>query len=181
MKKLLSILLLLFICACSKPKTVLICGDHVCVNKDEANQYFEKNLSLEVRIIDDKQKKSVDLVQLNLKENSNNKKRITVQKKEKTSKKVKKLSNKEIKKIKSSLKQKKKKSNKIKKKEFVKKIDKETKLKSKKEKKEINVNKNDSPQDDICTFLEKCSIDEISKYLIKHGNFKKFPDITIRE
>ena len=31
---------------CSKPKTVLICGDHVCVNKTEAEQYFEENLSI---------------------------------------------------------------------------------------------------------------------------------------
>ena len=91
MKKLL-ILILLFIYACSKPKTVLICGDHVCINKAEAKKYFEQNLSLEVKIIDDKQKKSVDLVQLNLKENSNNKKKITLQKKEKTSKQIKKLS-----------------------------------------------------------------------------------------
>ena len=29
---------------CGKPKIVLICGDHVCVNKSEAEQYFEKNL-----------------------------------------------------------------------------------------------------------------------------------------
>ena len=34
---------------------------------------------------------------------------------------------------------------------------------------------------DICTILEKCSIDEISKYLIKQGKEKKFPNITIRE
>ena len=45
------LLLILFsIISCSKPKVVLICGDHVCVNKDEAEQYFEENLSLEVKI-----------------------------------------------------------------------------------------------------------------------------------
>ena len=27
-----------------KPKTVFICGDHICVNKTEAKQYFEENL-----------------------------------------------------------------------------------------------------------------------------------------
>ena len=27
--------------SCSKNKTVLICGDHICVNKTEAKQYFE--------------------------------------------------------------------------------------------------------------------------------------------
>ena len=180
MKKLL-ILILLFIYACSKPKTVFICGDHVCINKAEAKQYFEQNLSLEVKIIDDKQKKSVDLVQLNLKENSNNKKKITLKKKEKTSKQIKKLSKSEIKKIKSVIKQKKKVNITNNKKKVVKKIDNELTQKSQEKKKEINVNKISSNNDDICTFLEKCSIDEISKYLLKQGNYKKFPDITIRE
>ena len=32
---------------------------------------------------------------------------------------------------------------------------------------------------DICTIIEKCSIDEISKYLLKKN--KKFPDITQRQ
>ena len=27
---------------CSKPKTVMICGDHKCINKDEAQQYLKK-------------------------------------------------------------------------------------------------------------------------------------------
>ena len=40
--------------SCSKPKTVLICGDHVCVNNKEAEQYFKENLSLEVKVIDNK-------------------------------------------------------------------------------------------------------------------------------
>ena len=180
MKKLL-IVTLFFIYACSKPKTVLICGDHVCINKTEAKQYFEQNLSLEVKIIDDKQKKSVDLVQLNLKENSDNKKKITLQKKDKTSKQIKKLSKNEIKKIKSTVKQNKKINIKKNKKKEVKKINNELTLKSKKKKKDMNVNKIKFNNNDICTFLEKCSIDEISKYLLKQGRYKKFPDITIRE
>ena len=40
--------------SCSKPKTVLICGDHICINKAEAEQYFEDNLTLEVKVIDKK-------------------------------------------------------------------------------------------------------------------------------
>ena len=54
---------------CSKSKTVLICGDHVCVNKAEANQYFEENLSIEVKVLEKKSENSFDLVELNLKEN----------------------------------------------------------------------------------------------------------------
>ena len=55
MKIFYSIILLLLI-SCNKPKTVLICGDHICINKTEAEQYFEKNLSIEVKIIDNKKK-----------------------------------------------------------------------------------------------------------------------------
>ena len=51
---------------CNKPKTVLICGDHICINKTEAEQYFEENLSLEVKIINKKVKEEIDLVELNL-------------------------------------------------------------------------------------------------------------------
>ena len=34
---------------------------------------------------------------------------------------------------------------------------------------------------DVCTILEKCNIDEISKFLIKQGNKRDFPDITSRQ
>ena len=34
---------------------------------------------------------------------------------------------------------------------------------------------------DVCTIIEKCSIEEISKYLIKLGKNKGFPNITSRE
>ena len=66
--RLIHLLLLFFLLLsnCSKPKTVLICGDHVCINKSEAEQYFEENLSIEVKIIDKKKRKN-DLVELNLK------------------------------------------------------------------------------------------------------------------
>ena len=34
---------------------------------------------------------------------------------------------------------------------------------------------------DVCTIIEKCSIDEISKFLLKQGKKKGFPDITERQ
>ena len=34
---------------------------------------------------------------------------------------------------------------------------------------------------DVCTILEKCSIDEISKYLLEQGRKKDYPDITKRQ
>ena len=57
MNKVIVLLIILMFYGCNKPKTVLICGDHVCVNKDEAKQFFEDNLSLEVRVIDKKKNK----------------------------------------------------------------------------------------------------------------------------
>ena len=60
-----SFFLMFLLTNCSKPKSVFICGDHVCVNKTEAEQYFEENLSIEVKIIDKKINKELSLVELN--------------------------------------------------------------------------------------------------------------------
>ena len=174
------IFLFLILQSCSKPKTVLICGDHICVNKNEAEQYFEENLSLEVKIIDNIKEESFDLVELNLKENQKNRE-ISIVKKEKTNKKIKALTEKEIKKIKKDIKEKRTKERIVKKKQNTN----EGKLKVTKNnnipKKNIDiVNKNNNIVD-VCTILDKCSIDEISKYLIKLGKKKNFPDITLRE
>ena len=70
MKKLLLFLIILVIYGCNKPKTVLICGDHVCINKAEAEQYFEENLTLEVKVIDKKESKEINLVEINLESDS---------------------------------------------------------------------------------------------------------------
>ena len=95
-----------FLFSCGKPKTVLICGDHVCVNKAEAEQYFEENLSIEVQIVKKENKENIDLVELNLSENKNNNRIVSIKQKDNTNKKIKKLSNKEIKKIKTNVKNK---------------------------------------------------------------------------
>ena len=184
MKKILLFLVMITISACNKPNSVLICGDHVCVNKAEAEQYFEENLSLEVKIIDKKKSNTIDLIELNLKSSSEGEKQISVLKKKNTNKELKILSNDEIEKKKNQLKKRKK----IKKKE-IKKIKEAKLIKNKKKKKTHNnivktkkiVNNSEKKIADICTILKKCSIDEISKYLIKEGKEKKFPDITIRE
>ena len=54
MKFILLIILFSLLGGCSKPRTVLICGDHICINKAEAEKYFEENLSIEVKIIEKK-------------------------------------------------------------------------------------------------------------------------------
>jgi len=44
LNKLFILLFVLVLSSCGKPKSVLICGDHECINKSEAKQYFKENL-----------------------------------------------------------------------------------------------------------------------------------------
>lgn len=176
MKFFLILCLLIILESCSnKPKAVLICGDHVCVNKDEAEIYFKENLSIEVKIIKEKNDKDIDLVQLNL-QNKNDKENIKVIKKKETNDKIRVLSRNEIKNIKKDIKIKSKSridKNLEKQKSDVNDI-KEKLVKKNNNKKKIIIN-------DICTKIQKCSIEEITKYLINEGKKKKFPDITTRQ
>ena len=189
MKNLFFFLLIILITGCNKPKTVLICGDHVCINKAEAEQYFEDNLTLEVKIIEKNKSKKMNIIELNLKQHIDGKKKILISNKNEAYKEIKILSNNEIEIKKAQLKKRKedkiqisKKNNKliknekkinkpIKNKKIIKKISK-TKLN--------NIQRNENIVD-ICTIIEKCNIDEISKYLIKKGQEKNYPDITTRE
>ena len=159
--------------SCSKPKTVLICGDHVCVNNKEAEQYFKENLSLEVKVIDNKKAKEDNLVELNLKTTEKGEKQVKIYSKKETNKTIKTLSKLEIKNKKKMVKEKIKidKKNIGKSNKTVQKLD---------NKKKISV-KEISQSEDICKILKDCNITEISKYLIDEGRKKKFPDITLRE
>ena len=187
MRLILLLPLFLFLLNCSKPKTVLICGNHVCINKAEAEQYFEENLSIEVKIINKKTRKKTDLVELNLRDGLKGKKEISIASKETTNENLKILSDEEVLKIKNKIK--KKKENKIVKKiveeNVVNKkviILKEEKIKTNNNKTtQNNVNKKQKEVVDICTILDKCSIDEISKYLLKQGKNQDYPNITTRQ
>ena len=165
----------MFTNSCSKPKVVLICGDHVCINKDEAQQFFEENMSIEVKIVDSKEKKEINLVELNLMNNTE-KKNIIVSKKGKIERDIKILTNDEIEKKKLEINQKKI-AKKVSRKVNTKKtFDKDIK------KKETIIN-NEKSQEifNICLYIENdCNIEEISKYLLKKGSDKDFPDITLR-
>ena len=179
----------IFMQNCSKPKTVLICGDHICINKSEANQYFKENLSIEVKIIDIKKNINPDLVELNLNESIGNRK-ISINKKEKTKKEIKTLTNEQIKNIKKKLK-KNQRNNKIAKKTTYNNKNKSKKITRKKVKKEslnkdkVKLNNNNIKDQlkvvDVCSIIDKCDIDEISKFLLNQAKKKKFPDITVRE
>ena len=186
MRKIFFFILLILLSNCSKPKTVFICGDHVCINRGEAKQYFEENLTIEVKILNPKKEKEVDLVELNLnKENKESKRKVTLFSKKNTNKDLRTLSKDEIIKIKRNIKNKKNEkkitqsivkkniSNNNKKKEVL--------INNENIEKNDNVNKKRKKIVDVCTILEKCSIDEISKYLLKQGEKKGFPDITSRQ
>ena len=175
------LILLTITSSCSKPKTVFICGDHICVNKSEAELYFKENLSIEVKILNKKEKKESDLVELNL-NNENKNRKVSIERKSKTKEVVKQLSNDQIKQIKSEIKKKKFKK-KITKKIKEKKIDLKDKRNIVKKEPKIKEKKilNNKIIADICPILKNCNIDEISKFLIKEGNKKKFPNISIKE
>ena len=174
MRILLIFFIILFINSCSKPKVLLICGDHVCINKDEAQQFFEENMSIEVKIVDSKEKKEINLVELNLMNNSE-KKNIIVSKKGKIERDIKVLTNDEIEKKKLEINQKK----------IAKKVSKKVntnKTFNKNKKKETIINNKKSQEIfNICLYIENdCNIEEISKYLLKKGGDKDFPDISLR-
>lgn len=186
--------LLFLLTNCNKPKAVLICGDHICINKAEAEQFFEENLSLEVKIIDKKIKKEVDLIELNLKEKPSGERKITLLTKKDTLKELKTLSNDEKEKIKKNIINKKKEMRAAKKKENnVKKADNKKNYKNENNTKKSNKNplnskimrnnnnKKSTAIVDVCTILDKCNIDEISKFLLEQGRKKRYPDITIRQ
>ena len=79
--KLLLIFFILLLSNCSKPKTVFICGDHICINKSEAKAYFEENLTIEVQVISKNKKEEPDLVKLNMMEDAKNVRKISLEKK----------------------------------------------------------------------------------------------------
>ena len=187
MKLILLFITSILLISCNKPKTVLICGDHICINKAEAKQYFEENLSLEVKIINKKVEREIDLIELNLSQDKKGERVVKIFSKNNQNKKLKTLSDKELSQIRQNIKNKKN-NDKVAKK-ITKNDDnqnnKTKNLKTNKVKKVKTINKNDNKKQDkifdVCTILKKCSIDEISKYLLDKKKNKNFPDITLRQ
>ena len=187
MKFIFFIFLLFLLNNCGKPKTVLICGDHVCINKSEAEQYFEENLSLEVKVVNKKSKDDINLVELNLEKNKDGKKKITLLNKKNTNEQEKNKIKKSISKKREEKRIAKKNTTQVKDEIDLKVTTNDKKanpFNKKTHRNKIsnkNVNKNVMQVVDVCTILEKCSIEEISKFLLEQGKKKKFPDITTRQ
>jgi hypothetical protein len=51
--------------SCTSGKKTYVCGDHTCVDRQELNEYFVENLTVEVQILKSKKNEPIDLVQLN--------------------------------------------------------------------------------------------------------------------
>ena len=138
----------------SKVKKVYICGDHECANKKEINDYFKNNISIEIYTLSksSKKDKDYDLVELNMSnEDKKNLVSVDVQKKQ--------------------IRDKIKKRNKI------------SKLNIKKGENNIvnrkRKNRSKITLVRICKNLQECDIDDVTKIIIKKGNEKKYPDLTI--
>ena len=138
----------------NKVKKVYICGDHECKNNKEINEYFENNISLEIYTISrsSKKDKDFDLVELNMsKEDKKNLVSVDVQEKQ--------------------IRDKIKKRNRI------------SKLNIKKgENSTVNSKRKNRPKITlvrICKNLQECDIDIVKNIIIKKGNEKNYPDLTI--
>jgi len=57
----------LLILSCNTVKKVYICGDHECIDKKEFNEYFSKNLIVEIKSPEKNKNKNIDLIKLNTK------------------------------------------------------------------------------------------------------------------
>ena len=168
--RLVLILVIFTLYSCSTSKSVLICGDHECINKEEAKLFFKEKLTLEVKIITKNNETNYNLVKMNL-ENDNENIKIL---KSKNKKVVRKLSKDQIK---------------LKKKEIIEKKKMNKKAITKKNKKRIKSVESDKKQKklvnknplNICSILEICNIDTISDYLIKQSLNKNYPNIASKD
>ena len=182
---LISLLIVFTSCSMNKNK-VYICGDRECIDKKEIDEYFEKNISLEVLIEKDKDDESINLVKLNLNnENKKNNSKFNKKRKSKITKDKKKLNRK---KIKEKLIEKRK-IDKIKAKEeekiakLKKEKDKQKILKKRKKIKSTNKIKEnktikETASNKVCLVIKNCDIDEIAEHLEKIGKEKSYPDIS---
>jgi len=169
-------ILILFLTSCSAANLVYMCGERECVDKKEANEYFEKNLSLEAKIFEKEKEKTFDLVKLNVDsvrtKSKKLDKKILSKLEKKRIKEEKRLAKIQIKKERERIKKEKKlfKANKEEEEEKsnVKKINK-PKIKK--------ITKKDAK---FCILPKKCDIDEITIYLKKIGEEKDYPNLTKR-
>ena len=194
------IILFLILFSCSTTKKEYVCGDHLCIDKKEFNEYFSKNFIVEIQKKKNKKNKNIDLVKLNTgssivekNDNKNSKKieklRIKSEKEKLKAEKIKLLEERKIRESKEKNKLSEAKIAKLKEKNETKNIRKQAnKIANKRpEKKTLaknNVNNTSVNSDksknvkSICDKIQDCDIDKITELLIKKGKGKPFPDIA---
>ena len=173
----------LFFLSCnSLQKKVYIYGDRPCIDKKEFNEYFSKNLVIEIKKDKNEKLKVIDLVKLNsdsssLKNNNKETNKQDLRLIKKAEKEKLKVDKKQI--FKTS-------KPSIKKKEIT-----NSQNEIKNEQAKVSVNKkeviNKEFQIDsveakniksICTEIENCNIEKVAEILIKKGKDKPFPNIA---
>ena len=192
---------LLLVLSCNTVKKEYVCGDHPCIDKKEFNEYFSKNLSIEIKTQKNKKKKTANLVKLNTdtslvkkKVNRNSKKdekiRIKNEKEQLKIEKIRLLEERKIRENKEKNKTSKLKENNIKSikneiKNNRERVDKiveiipEEKKPKKNTKKVSSINAvNSKNVKSICDEIKDCDIDKIAELLIKKGKDKPYPNIA---
>jgi len=168
MKSIFFLFFVFFIWGCSNTKVVYWCGDHACVSKKEKELYFKKNMIIEIRDLNDKNK-------LDKSEIEKIKKQLA--KEEKSSK----LTKKKLEKM-AKINEKQKIKNEKKRIEQNKKLEKKLAKKNKKIKKKTNKN-NIAKSADIdaeisLSKLESNDFDNLVEKIINENSNKPFPDIN---
>ena len=205
--KIFYLILLSLLLSCSTViKKEYVCGDHPCANKNEFNEYFSKNLSMEIKSKKNKTNKDVELINLNTasstkSENKNSLKdkllRLKIEKTKLKTEKTRLLEEKKIKENEKKIKAKIAKNAKSKKtsKQIVNNKENSKSIEVKKvtdkfiQKKLIpikEIKKNNSinsiksaNQKNICDGIKDCDINKISELLIEKGRNKPYPNITL--
>ena len=81
MKIILIILFTVFLTSCGSNKKVYWCGDHPCINKKEREAYFKKNMIVEIKTSNNKNKmKKSEIEKVMQQAKANEKKRIKQEK-----------------------------------------------------------------------------------------------------
>ena len=201
-------LFFLILLSCNTTKKEYVCGDHPCIDKKEFNEYFSKNLTIEIKSQDNKKNKSVDLIKLNIdsssvekKDNKNSTKEEKIRKKNEKEKlkaeKIRLLEERKIRKKEEKNKAElaqiaklKEKNQKPTKNEIINNGEQVNKIVDKiyEDKKPLEQVTEKTVSIDsvktenvksICDEIKDCDIDKIAELLIKKGREKNFPDITL--
>jgi hypothetical protein len=191
--------------SCGTNSNTFMCGNRACVDKKEFNEYFAKNLTIEIKSQKNKKNKNIDLIKLNtdssdFKKNDRKKLkkeekiRVKIEQQELEAEKIRMLEEQKIreneerkqlelakikklkeKNIKNEISNKKELVNKIVKKPLATK--KKTAVKSTNNT-SINTVKSQNKKKSICDEIKDCDIDKIAELLEKKQKNKPFPNIS---